>query len=88
MSRMRSRTEVSQFLELSYLLLSNDIVLPMRQSFFSIFSAAANFCLAYALTHLTRDVKIDVTTLNFRSDVTSALPLKALDDVRRRPLWM
>ena len=40
----------------------------------SIFSGAEKFCLAHGLRQLTRDVKSDVRTLNFISDVTFVPP--------------
>ena len=52
----------------------------------SIFSGAGKFCLALGLGQLTRDVKSDVRTLNFRSDVTYALPRRTPNDIRRRSL--
>ena len=36
------------------------------------FSGAGKFCLAHWLRQLTRDIKYDVRTLNFRRDVTFA----------------
>ena len=51
-----------------------------------IFSGAGNFCLAHGLRPLTRYVKTDVRILNFRSDVSYALPRKTPNDVRRRSL--
>ena len=56
----------------------------MRRSLFY-FSGAGKFCLAYGLRQPIRDVKSDVRTLNFRSDVTFA-HLKTLNDVRERSL--
>ena len=41
---------------------------------------------AHRLRQLTRDVKSDVRTLNFRSDVTFAAPLKTPKGVRKRSL--
>ena len=55
--------------------------LPMRQNLFY-FSGAGKFCLAHGLRQLTREVKNDVRTLNFRSDVTT----KILHDVQGRSL--
>ena len=49
------------------------------------FSVAGKFCLAHGLSQLTRDVKSDIRTLNFRIDVTFSLPLKTLNNVRRKP---
>ena len=56
--------------------------LPMRQNLFY-FSGAGNFCLAHGLGRLTRDVKSDVRTLNFGSDVIFAPPQKIPNDVRK-----
>ena len=44
------------------------------------FSGAGKFCPAHGLRQLTRDVKSDVGILNFRSDVTYALPRKTPND--------
>ena len=44
------------------------------------------FCLAHGLRQLIRDVKSDVRTLNFRSDVTNPPPGKTQNDVRGRSL--
>ena len=44
--------------------------LPMKQSLCYYFSGDGKFCLAHGLRQLTPDVKSDVRTLNFRSDVT------------------
>ena len=49
--------------------------LLMRQNLFY-FSGAGKFCLAHGLGQLTRDVKSDVRTLNFGSDVIFAPPQK------------
>ena len=57
----------------------------MRQNLFY-FSAAGNFCVAYGLGQLTRDVKSDVRTLNYRSNVIFAPPLKTPNNVRKRLL--
>ena len=43
---------------------------------YSIFSGNENFDLAHGLRQLTRDVKHDVRTLNFRNDITFAPPRK------------
>ena len=51
-----------------------------------IFSGAGKFCFAHGLRQLTRDVKSDIRTLNFRSDITYAQPRKTSNDVRRRSL--
>ena len=56
--------------------------LPKRPSFFY-FSGAGKFCLAHGLRKLTRDIRSDVRTLNFRSDVTYLTQQKSLNDVRR-----
>ena len=40
------------------------------------FSGAGKFCLAHELRQLTRDVKSDVRTLNFISDVINVAPRK------------
>ena len=45
----------------------------MRQSLF--------YFLAHGMRQLTRDVKSDVNTLNFRCDVTYVPPLKTSNDV-------
>ena len=47
---------------------------------------ARKFCLGHGLRELTRDVKNDVRTLNFISDVTYALPRKMSNGVRGRSL--
>ena len=47
-------------------------------------SVKDTYSLAHGLRQLTRDVKNDVRILNFRSDVTYALPRKTPTDVRRR----
>ena len=52
----------------------------------SIFNGTGKFCLAHELRQLTRHVKSDVRKLNFKSDVTYALPRKAPNDVRRGSL--
>ena len=52
----------------------------------SIFSGAGKFCLVHGLRQRTRDVESDFTTVNFRSDVTYALPRKSSYDVRKRSL--
>ena len=48
-----------------------------------LFSDAGKFCLAHGLGQLTRDVKSDVRTLNFRSDVIFA-PLLSSEKVVMR----
>ena len=53
----------------------------MRQSLFY-FSDAGKYYLAHGLRQLTRDVKSDVRTLNFISDVTYAAARKTPNDVR------
>ena len=40
----------------------------------SIFSSAGKYCLAHWLRQLTRDIKSDVRTLNFKSDIIFAPP--------------
>ena len=50
------------------------------------FSGAGKFCLAHGLTQLTRDVKSEVRTLNFRSDVAYLPTRKTPNDVRSRSL--
>ena len=45
---------------------------------YSIFSGAGKFCLAHGLGQLTRNVKSDAGTLNFRSDVIVAPPWKTM----------
>ena len=57
----------------------------MRQSLF-FFCEAGKFCLAYGLGQLMHDVKSDVGTLNFRSDVIFAPPRQTPYDVRKRSL--
>ena len=52
----------------------------------SMFSGTGKFCLAHGLGQLTRDVKRDVRTLNFRSVVIFAPPRKTPNCVRRR--WL
>ena len=59
--------------------------LPMKNILFY-FSDAGKFCLAHGLRQLTRDVKSDVKTLNFTSDVIYALLRKTPNDIRRRSL--
>ena len=49
-----------------------DFLIYETEVVFFYFSGAGKFCLAHGLRHLTRDVKSDVTILNFRSDVTCA----------------
>ena len=44
------------------------------------------FCLAHRLRQLTRDVKSDVRTLNFKSGVTYAPPRKTSTVVMRRKM--
>ena len=44
----------------------------LRDRVCSIFSSAGKFCLANGLRQLTWDVKSEVSSLNFRSDVTYA----------------
>ena len=44
------------------------LFLPMRQSLFIFFGGAGKFCLAHGLGQLTRDIKSDDRTLNFRND--------------------
>ena len=43
--------------------------LPMRQEF-ALFSEMLENCLTHGLRQLTRDVKSNIRTLNFRSEVT------------------
>ena len=52
----------------------------------SILSGAGKFCLANGLRLLTRDVKSDVRTLNFRIGFFFAPPRKTPNDVRTRAL--
>ena len=47
----------------------------------SILCGAEKFCLGHGLTQLTLDVKSGVRMLNFRSDVTKALPRKTPNDL-------
>ena len=75
--RPAKQTRIS-FLSFTFSFLSDNVCF--------IFSGAGKFCLAYGLRQLTRDVKSDVRTLNFRSDVTNAPPRKNLNDVRRSSL--
>ena len=49
----------------------------------SIFSGAGKFCLAHGPGQLTRDVKDDVRTHNFRSGITFAPSRKTPNDVRK-----
>ena len=49
-------------------------------------SGAGKFCLVHGLRQFTRDVKHDVRTLNFRSDVTSAPSRKTPNDVLKMSL--
>ena len=51
------------------------------------FSGAGKFCLAHGLRQLTRDVKSDVRTLNFISDVIYVAPRKTPNDVRKKSLY-
>ena len=52
----------------------------------TICSGAGQFCLAYDQGQLTRNVKNDVRTLNFRSDVMFAPQRKTQNDVGKRSL--
>ena len=52
----------------------------------SSFSGVGKAYFAHGLRQLTRDVKCEVRILNFRSDVTYALPRKTPNDVRIKPL--
>ena len=63
----------------------HDDFLPMRQNLFY-FRGAGNICLANGLRQLTRNVKHDVRTLNFRSDVDFAPARKTPNDVLRKSL--
>ena len=65
--------------------MTGSVFLPMRQSFYC-FSGAGKFYLAHGLRQVTRDVKNDVRTLNFISDVTYAAPRKTSNAVRGRLL--
>ena len=56
----------------------------IRNRVCSIYSGTGKFCLAHGLRQLTHTFNIDVRSLNFRSDVTFALPRKTLNDVRKR----
>ena len=47
------------------------------------FSGAGKFCLTHGLGQLTRDVKSDIRTLNFKSDVFFATPRKTPNDIRK-----
>ena len=49
----------------------------------SVFSGAGKFCLAHGPRQLTRDVKCEVRTLDFRSDVTSAPSRKTPNDIQK-----
>ena len=53
----------------------------------SILSGAGKFCLAHGLRQLSRDAKLDVSILYFRSDVTFAPTHKISNDVRKSSLW-
>ena len=55
----------------------------MRQSFFLFLVVLKKICLAHELRQITRDIKSDVRTLNFISDVTFVVPRKTSNDVRR-----
>ena len=57
--------------------------LPMRRTC-SIFRGAGKFCLAHRLRQLTRAVKSDVRTINFKSDVTYKLSRSSEKVVMRR----
>ena len=50
------------------------------------FSGAGSFCLAHGLRQLTRDVKSDVRTLNYRCDATFAPPRNTPNVVRKKSL--
>ena len=52
----------------------------------SSYSGAGKFCLAHELRQLTHNVKHDVRTLNFRSDVTFAPKWKTPNDIQKRLL--
>ena len=54
----------------------------MRKTLFY-FSGAGKSCLAHGLGQLIRDVKSDVRTLNFKSDVIFAPPRKTPNDVEK-----
>ena len=58
----------------------------LRYGVCSFCSGAGKFCVAHGLGQLTRDIKSDVRTLNFRIDVTFAPPRKTPNGVRRRSL--
>ena len=57
--------------------------LSVRDRVCSIVSDAGKFYLAHGLRQLTRDVKHEIRTLNFRSDVTFAPPRKKPNDVQK-----
>ena len=59
--------------------------LLLRQSLFY-FQRCWKILSSHWLRQLTRDAKNDVRILNFRNDVTDALPRKTTNDVRRRSL--
>ena len=58
---------------------------PKRQSLSS-WSGAGNFYLAHGLRQLTYDIRPDVRTLNFRSDVIFAQPQITRNNVQKRLL--
>ena len=49
-----------------------------------IFSGAGKFCLTHRLGQITRDVKSNVRTIIFRSDVIVAPPRKTTNEARKR----
>ena len=54
--------------------------------FYFLYFYAGKFCLAHRLGQLTRDINCNVRILNFRSDVTYALPRETPNDVHRKSL--
>ena len=69
------------------MLSSNVSFLPMRQSLSILSGGVGKFCLVHWLSQqLTRNVKHEVRTLNFRRDVTLAPTRKTPNDVRKRSL--
>ena len=64
----------------------NALVQAIRDRVCPIFNGAVKFGLAHGLRQINRNVKTDVRTLNFRSDVTFAPTRKTPIDVRKKLL--
>ena len=64
----------------------NALVQAIRDRVRPIFNGAVKFGLAHGLRQIKRNVKSDVRTLNFRSDVTFAPTRKTPNDVRKKLL--